>query len=74
MRRDGPINITPVAGWQYRYDGDPRARYLVRAIDPETLQELGENPGDGSTWHDYAGTAIRNDLRIDDEGAVSPEE
>jgi hypothetical protein len=46
----------------------------VRAIDPETLQELGENPGDGSTWHDYAGTAIRNDLRIDDEGAVSPEE
>jgi RHS repeat-associated protein len=68
---DEPIEITPVAGWQYRYDGDPRARYLVRAIDPETLQELGENPGDGSTWHDYAGSAIRNDLHIDDEGAVT---
>jgi hypothetical protein len=27
--------------------------------------------GDGSTWHDYAGSAIRNDLRIDDEGAVT---
>jgi RHS repeat-associated protein len=68
---DEPINITPLAGWHYRYDGDPRARYLVRAIDPETLQELGEDPGDGSVWHDYAGTAIRNDLHIDDEGAVT---
>jgi hypothetical protein len=27
--------------------------------------------GDGSTWHDYAGSAIRNDLHIDDEGAVT---
>jgi RHS repeat-associated protein len=35
------------------------------------MEELGENPGDGSTWHDYAGAAIRNDLRIDDEGAVT---
>jgi RHS repeat-associated protein len=68
---DEPINITAVAGWQYRYDGDPRARYLVRAIDPETMEELGENPGDGSVWHDYAGAAIRNDLHIDDQGAVT---
>jgi YD repeat-containing protein len=68
---DVPIEITPVAGWQYRYDGDPRARYLARAIDPATMEELGENPGDGSTWHDYAGAAIRNDLHIDDEGAVT---
>ncbi|MCP4591169.1 MAG: RHS repeat-associated core domain-containing protein [bacterium] len=60
----GPVERLGV--WEYRY-GSARERYLVRELDPETLEPI---PG-GDTWSDYAGDSVYADYTVAQGGAVT---
>ncbi|MCP4593833.1 MAG: hypothetical protein GY842_24125, partial [bacterium] len=53
----GPVERLGV--WEYPY-GTRRERYLVRELDPETLEPL---PG-GDTWSDYLGQSVYADYTV----------
>ncbi|MCP4592675.1 MAG: hypothetical protein GY842_18225, partial [bacterium] len=60
----GPVERLGV--WEYRY-GTTREPYLVRELDPETLEPL---PG-GDTWSDYLGQSVYADYTVAQGGAVT---
>ena len=55
----------PEAG-NHRSACDPRARYLVREIDPSDLTEI--QVSGASTWHEYVNGSIFHDLSFNGQG------